>query len=388
MKNWQKTSLYTSLILLVVLLLLIYFLPINISLSSSDLEFSPGEPLEMMVPDTIEEQPKNIIFFVADGMGFSHLSLALMTQQEEGVKPVWDEFEVRGWHDARCTYGPLTDSGASATALATGVSTFWEVIGQDTSGQHLESVIEMAQNNGYASGIVTDSYVWDATPAAFVAHTSSRDNAEDILNQIASSKLDLIFGELEDVGEDGNPDLETTLEIIDRRYHRLDEQLDISEVPDPGKPIAAIFKEDQVNDLNSTPTFPKMVEVGLNRLILQEKPFILIVECEEMDAASHANNSGRVIKGLKAMQEALAVILEYAKKDGETLVVFTSDHETGGLSANGNYGSYPDMFISWTTREHTATVVPVLATGPGAEHFSQVRRNRDIGLLLKKMINN
>ena len=69
-------------------------------------------------------KPKNIILFVADGMGFSHLSLAMHTLQSENVPSVWHEFDVKGWHDTKSTYGPLTDSGASATAMATGTATF------------------------------------------------------------------------------------------------------------------------------------------------------------------------------------------------------------------------------------------------------------------------
>ena len=200
MKKWLRTSLLTTVALVIILLGITYLLDINISMPSSNIPFSPGQPMVKEIP-AITEKPTNVIIFIADGMGFSHLSLSLMTQTEENEPPIWQAFDVKGWHDARCTYGPITDSGASATAMATGTSTFFDVIGQDADGNRVENVFELASQQGYNTGIVTDSYIWDATPAAFVAHTPSRDNAKEILTQMAASELDLIFGELEDVGE-------------------------------------------------------------------------------------------------------------------------------------------------------------------------------------------
>ena len=105
-----------------------------------------------------------------------------------------------------------------------------------------------------------------------------------------------------------------------------------------------------------------------------------------MDAASHKNDSERVLKGLKSIQETLARILSFSEKDGETLVIFTSDHETGGLAAVADFGDYPNMQMIWSTRDHSASVVPILAKGPGAKYFADVKRNWQIGSLLKGLI--
>ena len=299
---------------------------------------------------------------------------------------VWDRFDIRAWHDTRCSYGPLTDSGASATAIATGVSTFFDVIGQDPDGNRVSNVFELATSNGYNTGIVTDSYVWDATPAAFAAHTSSRDNAEDILRQLASSEVDILFGELEDLGEDGNPDLETTMDILNQRFHQLDEHLILPPQESVLRPIAAIFEEDQVQDITSTPSLPQMTRAALDYISNQNQPFMLLVESEEIDAASHANNTKRMVRGLESIQHTLAIVMDFAVENGETLVVFTSDHETGGMSFTSNRGIYPDMKVIWGTRDHTGSLVPLLAMGPGCTNFSSVQRNNEIGLLLKELI--
>ena len=118
----------------------------------------------------------------------------------------------------------------------------------------------------------------------------------------------------------------------------------------------------------------------------QDNPFVLLVESEEMDAASHENDSSRVLSGLKSIQETLSLVLNFSKMNEETLVIFTADHETGGLSPVSDFDHYPKVQIRWSKRDHTAAVVPLLAHGPGAEYFADVHRNWEIGYLLKKII--
>ena len=386
MKNWKKTSLFTTFILLLLLIGAFYVFNLRVIVTSSDVDFSPAQHLPKAQLDSLSEKPKNIILFIADGMGFSHLSLALLTQQSEEMPSVWQEFGVKGWHDARSNYGPLTDSEASATAMATGTSTSFGHIGMDKDKNPLKNIFEVASDQQYATGIVTDSYIWDGTPAAFTAHTRNENNARDILSQIATSRLDLIFGELEDLGEDDVPEKEETVDILSRRFQLLNRSLEISNQDNISKPIAAIFDEDEIQDLNSSPNLTQLTDVALKYLSSQDKPFILLVECEEMDAASHNNDSKRVINGLKSIQETLSFVLNFSKMHGETLVVFTADHETGGLAAVADFDNYPKMQIRWSTKDHTAAVVPLFADGPGAEYFADIHRNWEIGKLLKELI--
>lgn len=388
MENWKKTSLLTAFIILVLLIGSFYAFNISVSIPSSDIEFSPGQAINKINPEYFGEKPKNIIVFIADGMGFGHLSLALLTQQSENTPLVWQEFDVKGWHDARSAYGPLTDSEASATAMATGTSTSFGFIGLDQDGNALKSVFEVASAQQYATAIVTDSYIWDGTPAAFVAHTKSEDDAKDILTQIASSELDLLFGELEDLGEGDVPDEEESLNILSKRFHLLDKSLELPNHDSMSQPIAAIFAEDEVQDLNSSPNLTQLTDVALTYLSSQDKPFVLLVESEEMDAASHDNDSDRVINGLKAIQQTISLVLKFSEMQGQTLVIFTADHETGGLAAVADFGDYPNLQIRWSTKDHSAAVVPLFAKGPGAEYFADIHRNWEIGNRLKKLISN
>ena len=386
MKNWKKTSLLTTFIILALLIGSFYAFDITLSIPSSNIEFSPGQEINRFKPEYIGEKPNNIIVFIADGMGFSHLSLALLTQQSENIPSVWQEFDVKGWHDARSAYGPLSDSEASATAIATGTSTSFGYIGLDQDSNTLKNVFEVASDQQYATAIVTDSYIWDGTPAAFVAHTKSEDDAKDILAQIASSKLDLLFGELEDLGEGDVPDKEETIKILKKRFQLLDQSLELPNQDSMFKPIAAIFDEDEIQDLNSSPNLTLLTDVALKYLATKNKPFMLLVESEEMDAASHDNDSDRVINGLKSIQQTLSLVLNFSKMHGQTLVLFTSDHETGGFAAVADFGDYPKLQIKWSTKDHSAAVVPLFADGPGAEYFAGIHRNWEIGNRLKKLI--
>ncbi|WP_445383007.1 alkaline phosphatase [Robiginitalea sp. IMCC43444] len=386
MKNWKKISLLTIAGLLVLLIGIFYLFNISVSIPSSDIQFSPSNAKRPLNFTNEGKKPKNIIIFIADGMGFGHLSLALQTQQSEKKVSVWQQFDVKGWHDARSAYGSLTDSEASATAIATGTSTNFGHIGLDKDGNPVQNIFELASDLHYNTGIVTDSYVWDGTPAAFSAHIRNEDDARSILQQIATSELDLLFGELEDVGEGDVPEENESLDILRKRFIMLDRSLELPGGGNSSKPIAAIFREDEIQDMQSSPNLFNLTKTALSYMSTQDNPFVLLVESEEMDAASHENDSKRVLNGLKSIQKTLSLIFDFSKTNGETLVLFTADHETGGLSAVSDFDRYPNMQIRWSTKNHTAAVVPLLADGPGAENFADIHRNWEIGMVLKKII--
>lgn len=388
MNNWRKISLLTTFVLIVLLVSIKFLFNISLSIPSSDIEFSPGQTTNKVNSEYQGKKPKNIIFFIADGMGFGHLSLALQTQQSENMPLIWQKFDIKGWHDARSIYGPLTDSEASATAMATGSSTNFGHIGIDKDQNTLENIFEIASSCHYSTGIVTDSYIWDGTPAAFTAHIRNEDDARSILEQIVESELDLLFGELEDVGENEVPEADETIEILKKRFHLLESNLVLPNGAKRSNPVAVIFEEDEIQDLNSSPNLSQLTETALSYMSSQDKPFILLVESEEMDAASHNNDSKRVLNGLKSIQETLSLVLNFSKLNGETLIVFTSDHETGGLSVVSDFDNYPNMQIKWSTKNHTAAVVPLFAIGPGAEYFANVHRNWEIGNCIKNLICN
>ena len=332
------------------------------------------------------ERPRNIILVVADGFGFAHLSLALHTGGQQ--PPVWHRFQERGWHDPRPIEGTITDSAASATAMATGRLTRNEAVGVDRDDQPLTTLFETAWERGVRTGIVTDSYIWDATPAAFATHTSNRDNAEDILRQLAASELDVLFGELEDVGEGDVPGWDETIDILEQRFTLLDESLEIPEDLSADSPIATVHPEDSITDLDSTPSLLSMVEVALERLSQPEEPFLLLIETEEHDSASHRRDGRRVATAVQTLNQLVEEVLDFAQTRSDTLLVVTSDHETGGLALGYELASYPDIVPLWSSEDHTATVVPLFADGPGAARLKNVHRVWQVGEALEDLLGN
>lgn len=341
-------------------------------------------------PAFVGVRPANVVIFVADGLGFAHLSAARAALHGIGGSAVWDRFTATGWHHAHAAGGFLIDSAASATALATGVPTNIDRVGVDSAGGRLTNIVERADAAGYRTGIVTDSYIWDATPAAFAAHAASRDDAAAIIAQLAESSLEILVGELEDLGEDGVPELGPTLEILETRFRVFGPDPESTErfpQEDPGgPPVAAIFEEDQISDLDSTPTLPWLTRAALDRLARGAQPFLLLVESEEADSASHERDFARLLRGLEAMEATLEIILDRAEADGDTLVLFTSDHETGGLALSAGDRTNSSLRALWPTSSHTGTVVPVLALGPGAELFAGIHATWELGRLLSEMV--
>ena len=237
---------------------------------------------------------------------------------------------------------------------------------------------------------MTDSYIWDATPAAFATHAASRDDAASILEQLADSSVEILVGELEDLGENQVPTRETTIEILERRFRVFGSDTrsteDFIQQGRHGGPVAAIFEEDQITDLQSRPNLPQLLQVALERLASDERPYLLLVESEEADSASHAADFDRLLRGMEAIEATLELVLDFADWNQETLVVFTSDHETGGLALSAGGSTNSSMRALWSTPDHSGVVVPVLAAGPGSELFDGSHSTWEIGRLLGEMM--
>jgi len=359
----------------------------QITLAGSELERSQAAITRTKGPAT---RPVNVIIFVADGLGFAHLSAARASLHGMGGSAEWDRFTTTGWHQPHTATGFLVDSAASATALATGEPTHGDYIGVDTELAPLPNLFERGSELGYRSGVVTDSYIWDATPAAFVTHAASRDDAASILEQLADSSVEILVGELEDLGENQVPTRETTIEILERRFRVFGSDTrsteDFIRQGRHGGPVAAIFEEDQITDLQSTPNLPQLLRVALERLASDERPILLLVESEEADSASHAADFDRLLRGMEAIEAALELVLDFADRNEETLVVFTSDHETGGLALSAGGSTNSSMRALWSTPDHSGVVVPVLARGPGSELFDGSHSTWEIGRLLGEMM--
>ena len=303
--------------------------------------------------DYLSSDIKNVIYLIGDGMGFYHLQKA---KQERAIELVMDDFEIRGDSMTRSFSAAVTDSAAGGTALATGVRTTNGCIGvypmdMTATFSYPKNITELCSERGMLTGVITSDETSGATPASFSAHSSDRGNAEDITNDQLRSTIDLIWGT-----ENG---LVSKSDARANGYTYVTTYKEMMALPEGSRSFAQF-----TNDLwtlkksdKNTPTLKQMTEKAIDILDDTEEGFFLMVEGAHIDKHSHSNDDAKMTEAVEAFDKAIEYALEYAKADGETLVVITADHETGAIVANDD-GTY-----SFTSGSHSAANVPVLIYG-------------------------
>lgn len=335
--------------------------------------------------------PKNIILFIGDGMGPSQLTTARFVK---------DELEI-----ARCPIGGLmttyssdnfvTDSAASGTALASGFKTSNGTIGQTPEGTPLKSALEVAEEKGKATGLVATSSITHATPASFSAHVAKRKMEPEIAEQIANQEIEVLLGGgrgfFIPASEEGSKrkDEKNLLKILESKMTVISTNEELQQLGTP-KRLAGFF------DNGALPPVAKerpvvladMTAAAIKVLSQYDEGFFLMVEGSQIDWGGHANDADYVISETIDFDDAVGVGLDFAQEDGDTLVIVTSDHETGGFVVLD--GSVADQTITKTafaSKKHSASMVPIFSYGPGAEAFGGIRDNTDVGRLMIDYLN-
>lgn len=314
------------------------------------------------------EAPRNIILFVADGMGPEHVKAG---RHFAGGPLVFETLPYSSTMTTDSVDG-VTDSAASATAMATGERVENGVISVALpgDGSDLSTALEWWQARGSRTGLVTTSYMTDATPAAFGAHEPSRANREEIaIDYLQDSRPNVLLGG----GGQGMAQEEAEAAgytVVTDKGQML--ALDASSVAH----LSGQFGDGALPPINDgrppLPSLAEMTETALD--VLEESPngFFLLVEQEGTDTYSHGNNLELMVDALMEFDEAVTTALTWADNTGDTLIIVTADHETGGLTVlqDNGPGALPD--VSWDTTGHTRTPVPVYGDGPGAERVAAV----------------
>lgn len=331
----------------------------------------------VLLAATASAAPKNVILLVADGTGVAHYTAALHFRGAEsriGTMP------VIGLATTPCADRYVTDSAAAATALAGGIKTNYEMLGQDPAGNVPVTVLGAAEERGKATGLVTTGYFWDATPGAFAAHAKHRDDPT-IPAQMLGKNIEVIAGSgMQKLGKDGLPAFDAL--VKDSGYTAITEPAELEAAKGPR--LLAVFQgQDRDMDVPDAP-LPLLARWAIDRLDDDPDGFFLMIEHEGTDSASHQNFNADVRRALISFDEAVGVALDFARRRGDTLVVVTGDHETGGLRISDTKTGRFRM--EWSTGDHTAAAVPVFAYGPGSAAFAGVQDNTDIGKKLKAAV--
>ena len=372
------------------------------------------------------ERARNVIFIQGDGLGLSHRELIRLATVGKDGELAMDALEYAGWTttDSADPEDAVTDSAAGATAFASGVRTYNGAVGVDASGRSVPTLLEHAKRAGKATGLVTTAQVTDASPAAFGAHVPDRGDQSEIARQyLEQSQPDVILGGGEDwwlpAGDPGQwPDAPATDPTEGSRgtagnLVERAQELGYTYVHDAagleaarGGRLLGLFANQEMFEQRNEgegdlyePAVPlrDMTAKALDVLAHDRQGFFLFVEEEGVDEFAHRSNATLTIRSGQALDETVALALEFQQEHPDTLVVVAGDHSTGGLAIENvddedesgeapttEDGPYPlagtdlQFVVDWTTGGHTGEATPITAQGPGASALGEAQQNVDV----------
>ena len=323
------------------------------------------------------EPPKamNVIYFIGDGTALPQVYAGMLATRQELVFP---KFPYIGVVDTHSASNDITDSAAGGTALASDHKTNNAMIGVNPDTIPVKTLLEVFAEQGKETGIVVTSYVTHATPASFYAKVPHRKQYEDIAVQMAENPyLNLIIGG----GMKHFNQRKDSINLIERMENELGwivyDKLDNIDVT--CKKYAVLADDGHMPPAAKRGDFlPRAVKTALNTLDDAENGFFLMVEGSQIDFACHGNDSAWMVDEVVDFSQAIQIALDYAEEHGNTLVVVTADHETGGLTLPDKKGKYTNVSFCYSTGSHTCLPVMVYAYGPGAEQFTGWMQNTAI----------
>ncbi|MBX8444933.1 alkaline phosphatase [Staphylococcus aureus] len=295
------------------------------------------------------KNPKNVIFLVGDGMGPSFNTAYRYYKNDSHAKemtPTAFDSYLKGTNR---TYSNdpkqnITDSAAGGTAFSSGHKTYNGAIGVDSNKQKVKTVLERAKEKGKSTGLVSTAELTDATPAAYAAHVTSRDDKNEIAKQFYKDKINgkhkvdvLLGGGAKYFGKsNGNLDKKFKKDGYDlatnsKDLSKSDKDKVLGLFADKNMPLAIDASKDE-------PSLADMQQSALSKLERNKKGFFLMVEGASIDKSAHSNDITGVMSEMEGFEKAFDDAIQYAKKHKDTLVVATADHSTGGLTIGKDKG--------------------------------------------------
>jgi alkaline phosphatase len=326
-----------------------------------------------------KKPPKNIILMIGDGMGLAQVYSAMTAN---GGHLFLENFKNIGFSKTYSSDNYITDSAAGGTALSSGVKTYNGAIGVDRDKKPIPSIRELAEKKGLKTGLVSTSAITHATPASFLAHVSSRSSYEDIAADFLKTNIDVFIGGGVDNFEKRKDGRNLSKELKDKGYQVLYNMQDIQKVKS-GKLAGLTAPEHNKPMPERGEMLVPATQTAINLLSQSKKGFFLMVEGSEIDFLAHENKTPGVVDETLDFDRAVGVALKFAASNGETLIIVTADHETGGMTINGGDYATGKVIAKYTSGGHTGIAVPVYAFGPCAEQFTGFMENTDIA---KRMI--
>ncbi len=323
-------------------------------------------------------KPKNVILLIGDGMGPNQVAMA---RQSKGSALNMESMQYKGTFSTANVDGGVTDSAAAGTALACGIKTKNGMVGMNAAKNTLPNIREYFADLGKKTGLVSTATITDATPAAFGAHVENRSSQNIIAIQFIKNNIDLIMGGgakyfssdlLELATEKGYTHITTKQQLLSTNSSKI-----LGLFCEGGFPL--YHNNGYTADM---PTLEQMTSKSIEILNRSTKGFFLMVEGAAIDSTGHSNLIDENITETLEFDKAVKIALDFAARDGNTLVIVTADHETGGLKFNAEEKSF-----YFTSAGHTSANVPIFASGTGASKFTGDMKNTDLSFKIMELYN-
>jgi len=331
----------------------------------------------------VPSSPRNVVLLIGDGMGTTQVFTMMTVQKDNAI----EQFTYIGFSKTSATDSFITESAAAATALATGNKTNNGYISMSAETQRpLKTLVELGNAKGLSTGVVAACDITHATPAAFLAHIIDRTDYEGIAADVLNTHPTLFIGGGKDRFEKRKDNRNLSDSLRKQGFQVLYTLADVQETQNP-KVAGLLYDIHPETMINGRGEFLKPASQKAMELLDQNpKGFFLMIEASQIDWEGHSNQFDGLVSELKDFDQTIQAVLDFAKKEGNTLVIVTGDHETGGLTLPG-YDEENNLLISkFTTAGHTSVMVPVFAFGPGAENFTGIYENTEIQRKICKLL--
>lgn len=349
---------------------------------AEDDKYTMLQPYETVsVKEPKGRKVKNIIFMIGDGMGLEQISAAWVCN---GGKLNLDNFTNVGIQRTYSANKLVTDSAAAGTALATGHKTDNGMISMTPDTVAVKSLAEEAMEKGKRTGAAVTCRVNDATPAVFFSHSASRKNQEDIVEQMAGSGVYFLAGGGTKFWRDREDGKDISEDVKARGYSYVETKEDLMAVEN-GPVIALMDTYELKPSLDRGDILPASVTKALE-LLDNRKGFFLMIEGSMIDDGGHDNKAGHTMEEIFDFDRTLGIVLEWAAKDGQTLVIVTADHATGGMTLLSGSIDEKRIRVNYSTTGHNGIALPVFAWGPHSEDFVGIYENTELSDRIRALI--
>ncbi len=348
----------------------------------SKLQLSKG--IDVYTPtyrsDNADRKIKNVIFLIGDGMGLNQILAGDYANRGLSV------FNMKyvGFQHNNALDQFTTDSAAAGSALATGEKNANRHIASSVDGQEYPSLTDWFAGKGLATGVLTLGDAADATPTAFYGHNVERDESDDLTADILKSKVDIVCGSGRKDFTRRNDGRNLMKELKDYGFDIIDDYTQID--AQKGKVLCL---DERLDEAAGEQNLHYLAEATRRTIAQLQKinrdGFFLMVEGAKIDYAGHSMCLPGSVLEMLSFDMAIAEALKFADEDGQTLVVVSADHETGGLvilDGDRETGRIMGLYFG---NDHTPTILPVFAYGPHSSEFLGTYENTDIPRKIREL---